>query len=72
MIGVEFAPLTIMKSEDADMDTMIITFNTAVTETARVILVKRRHQKKKKKLVHCTNFRSVRQKEITKIEKIRT
>ena len=34
MIGGNFAPLTIMNNEDTDMDAMIISFNTAVTETA--------------------------------------
>ena len=34
MIGGKFAPFTIMNNEDADMDSMISTLNTAVTETA--------------------------------------
>ena len=34
MIGGKFEPLTIMNNEDADMDSMITTYNTAVTETA--------------------------------------
>ena len=42
MIGGKFAPLTIMNSEDADVDTVITTFNTAVTETAGEILGKHR------------------------------
>ena len=33
MIGGKFAPLTIMNSEDADVDTVITTFNTAVTSS---------------------------------------
>ena len=33
MIGGKFAPLTIMNIEDADMDSMVTTFNTEVTET---------------------------------------
>ena len=45
MIGGRFAPLTIMSNEDTDIDSMITTFNTAVTETASDILCK--HQKKK-------------------------
>ena len=49
MIGGRFAPLTIMNSEDADMDTMITTFNTAVTEIVSEILGK--HCPKKKPLV---------------------
>ena len=36
----KFAPLTIMNNEDADMDSMITTFNTAMTETASEILGK--------------------------------
>ena len=52
MIGGKFAPLTIMNSEDTDMDTMITTFNTAVAEIASEILGKHR-QTKKKKLGHC-------------------
>ena len=46
IIGGKFAPLTIMNSEDTDMDSMITTFNTAVTETAGEILGKH-HQMKK-------------------------
>ena len=48
MIGRRFAPLTIMSNEDTDMDSMITTFNTAVTETASEILGKHRQKKKKK------------------------
>ena len=32
MIGGRFAPLTIMSNEDTDLDSMVTTFNTAVTE----------------------------------------
>ena len=46
MIGGKFPPLSIMNTEDADMDSMIITFNTAVTETTREILGKYRQKKK--------------------------
>ena len=44
-----------MNSEDIDIDidTMITTFNTAVTETDSEILGK--HRQKKKKLGHCRN-----------------
>ena len=45
-IGGRFAPLTIMSNEDTDTDSMITTFNIAVTETANEILSKH-HQKKK-------------------------
>ena len=38
VIGGKFAPLTIMNNEDADMDSMITTLNTAVTETVSEIL----------------------------------
>ena len=53
MIGGRFAPLTIMNNKDADMDSMVTIFNTAVTETASEILGKRRQ--KKKTLDHCRN-----------------
>ena len=53
MIGRKFASLTVMNNEDTDMDSMIATFNTAVTETANEILDK--HRQKKKKLGHCRN-----------------
>ena len=46
MIGGRFAPLTIMSNEDTDIDSMITTFNTAVTETASEILDKHRQKKK--------------------------
>ena len=46
MIGGRFAPHTIMSNEDTDINSMIITFNTAVTETASEILGK--HCQKKK------------------------
>ena len=53
MIGGKFAPLTIMNNEDTDLDSMITTFNTAVTETACEILGE--HRQKKKTLSHCRN-----------------
>ena len=68
MIGGRFAPLTIMSNEDTDIDLLITTFNTAVTETASEILGK--HRQKKKNLHHCRNYRFVRQKERTEKEKI--
>ena len=37
-IGWRFAPLTIMSNEDTEIDSMITTFNTAVTETAIEVL----------------------------------
>ena len=46
MIGGRFAPLTIISKEDADIESMMTTFNTTVTETASEILGKH-HQKKK-------------------------
>ena len=42
MIGGRFAPLTIMSNVDADIDSMITTFNTAVTKTTSEILGKHR------------------------------
>ena len=83
MIGGKFAPLTIMSSEDTDLDSMIAAFNTAVTETASEILGKHRQKKKtkkktsnkkkqnkKKQLDHCRNSGSVRQNERTQKENI--
>ena len=46
MIGGRFAPLTIMSNEDTDIESMITTSNTAMTETASEILGKH-HQKEK-------------------------
>ena len=46
MIGWRFAPLIIMNNEDANMDSMITTFNTAVAETTSKILAKHRQKKK--------------------------
>ena len=46
MISEKFAPLMIMNNEDTDMDSMITTFNTAVTETASEILGKHCQEKK--------------------------
>jgi len=46
-IGGKFAPLTILDVEnDTDMDTLITTFNTAVTDAAKEILGKHRKVKK--------------------------
>ena len=45
MKGGKFAPLTIMINEVTDMDSMITTFNTAVTKTASKILDKHRKAK---------------------------
>ena len=68
MIGGRFAPLTIMSNEDTDIDSMITTFNTAVTETASEILGK--HRQKKKTWITAEFFLSVRQKERTEKVKI--
>ena len=46
MIGGRFALLTIISSEDTNIDPMITTFNTAVTEPASEILGKHRQNKK--------------------------
>ena len=46
MMGGKFAPLTAMNNKDSDMDSMITTFNAAVTETAREILGKQLQKKK--------------------------
>ena len=47
MTGGRFAPLTIMSNEDANIDSMITTFNTAVTETTSEILGKHRQKNKR-------------------------
>ena len=44
MTGGKFAPLTIMTEEDAESDSVFITFNTAVTGTASEILGKQRQK----------------------------
>ena len=49
------AHLSIINSEDTDLDSMITTFNTAVTETASEILGKHHHQKKQQ-LGHWKKF----------------
>ena len=46
MIGGRFAPLTTMSNDDTDIDSMITTFNTTVTETASEILGKHRQKQK--------------------------
>ena len=46
MIGGRFASFTIMNNDDTDIDSMITTFNTAVTETASENLGKHRQKKK--------------------------
>ena len=46
VISGRFALLTIMSNEDADIGSMITTFNTAVTEAASEILGKHRQKKK--------------------------
>ena len=53
MIGRRSAPLTIMSNEDTDIDSMITTFNTAVTETASEILGKKSSEEKT--LDNCRN-----------------
>ena len=56
MIGGKFAPLTIMSNEDTDIDLMITTFNTAVTEAASEIFGKRQDKKNNKKTMgYCRN-----------------
>ena len=45
MIGMKFAPLTIINNEDIDLGSMISTCNTAVAETASEFPGK--YQKKK-------------------------
>ena len=45
-IGGKFAPLIGLSDEDMDIDTMITTYNTAVTDAASEKLGKERHRKK--------------------------
>ena len=45
-IGGKFAPLIGLSDEDMDMDTMITTYNTAVTDAASEILGKEHRRKK--------------------------
>ena len=52
-IGGRFSPLTIMSNEDTDIDSMITTSNTAVTETANKILGRHRQKKKLQKFLIC-------------------
>ena len=44
-IGGKFAPLTLLDTDDVDMDNLINKFNVAVTETANETLGKYRHHK---------------------------
>ena len=65
---MKFAPLTIISNEDTDIESMITTFNTAVTETASEILGK--HRQKEKPWITaeirelCDNRRDLRKKRI--------
>ena len=45
-IGGKFAPLIGLRDEDMDINTMITTYNTAVTDAASEILGKERRRKK--------------------------
>ena len=45
-MGGKFAPLMGLSDEDMDMDTVITTYNTAVTDAASEILGKERRRKK--------------------------
>ena len=45
-IGGKFAPLIGLSVEDMDIDTLITTYNTAVTDAASEILGKERRRKK--------------------------
>ena len=44
-IGGKFAPLTELRDEEIEIDTMITTYNTAVTDAASEILGKERNRK---------------------------
>ena len=45
-IGGKFAPLIKLRDEDMDINTMITTYKTAVTDAASEILKKEHHRKK--------------------------
>ena len=45
-IGEKFAPLIGLSDEDMDIDNMVTTYNTAVTDAASEMLVKERRRKK--------------------------
>ena len=45
-IGGKFAPLIGLRDEDLDIDTMITTYTTAMTDASREILGKQRRRKK--------------------------
>ena len=46
MIGGKFAPLIGLRDEDMDINTVITTYNTALTDAASEILWKERRRKK--------------------------
>ena len=68
MIGRRFAPLTIISNDDTDIDSMITTFNTAVTETASKIPGK--HCQKKKPWITAEILDLCNKRERTEKEKI--
>ena len=70
MIGGKFAPLTIKEKEDADMNLVVTTFNTVVTETASEILGKHRQNEKKTKPWVTLKVRQTSQKEGENIDAI--
>ena len=45
-VGGKFTPLISLRDDDMDKDTMIITYNTALTDAASEVLGKERHRKK--------------------------
>ena len=70
MIGEEFAPLTIINNYDADLTSMVTTFNIAATETASEILGK--HRQKKESWINAVILNLCDKKERTEKEKIQT
>ena len=68
-IGGKFAPLLALEDQDIDIDALINSFNTAVTETANIILGKHRPAKKPwvmdNILKLCDNRRELKQKKNT-------
>ena len=72
-IGGKFAPLIGLSDEDMDIDTMITTYNTAVTDAASEILGKERRRKKpwvtKDVLDLCDERRDLKKRKIQKAVK---
>ena len=73
-IDGEFAPLIGLRDEDMDIDTMVTTYNIAVTDVAREILEKKRRRKNPwvTKDVLCDERRDLKQKRMKQKEQKNT